>query len=581
MHWEKLAGWSARVWRSRLRLKGGEGYGVSGLLESMSKFGAGRLAAMMAVTLAMMGFFGFVIMRVSQPTMGLLYSDLSSQDASQVIKELDARNIRYEVRPDGSTILIAKSDVPKLRMELAGKGLPSGGGVGYEIFDKGDAFSSTSFVQNINHVRALEGELSRTIRSISRVQAARVHLVLPERKLFERDREPPRASIALKLAGDLDAGQVRAIRHLAASAVEGLKPERVSIVDEKGRLLADGAQGDKNLAGLGLEERQTAVERKLKSQVEEIVASIVGSGRARVQVQADLDMNRIESRSETFDPESRVARSSQTRTESQVSNEAREGGVSVGNELPGAQGQQPGQQPQQRDASNKNEEVVNYEISRTTRNEVLEGGRVKRLSVAVLVDGIYPKAASGEPTYQPRPQEELERIGQLVRTAIGFDKTRGDQVEIVNLRFAEAPAKLDLTEPTLMQQLFSFGKDDILRMVELAVIGLLTLIVLFTVVRPLLRQVVAPEVFRKSPALAAAAGMAGLGGAGALSYDPSNPAGPALPREPETPSERMLAIAQIKGQIKAQSVDKIGQMVKENPEDSTAVIRTWIHEEAA
>ncbi|MGL4728109.1 MAG: flagellar basal-body MS-ring/collar protein FliF [Bosea sp. (in: a-proteobacteria)] len=549
---------------------------MNGLMESMAKFGAGRLAAMMAVTLAMMGFFAFVIMKVSQPTMGLLYSDLSSQDASQVIKELDARNIRYEVRPDGSTILISKADVPKLRMELAGKGLPSGGGVGYEIFDKGDAFSSTSFVQNINHVRALEGELSRTIRSISRVQAARVHLVLPERKLFERDREPPRASIALKLAGDLDASQVRAIRHLAASAVEGLKPERVSIVDEKGRLLADGAQSDKGLAGLGLEERQGGVERKLKTQVEEIVASIVGAGRARVQVQAELDLNRIESRTESFDPESRVARSSQTRTESQVSNEQREGAVSVGNELPGAQGQQ-GQQPQQRDATNKNEEVVNYEISKTTRSEVLEGGRVKRLSVAVLVDGIYPKAANGEMTYQPRPQDELDRIGQLVRTAIGFDRQRGDQVEIINLRFAEAPAKIDLIEPTLMQQLFSFGKDDILRMVELAVIGLLTLIVLFTVVRPLLRQVVAPEVFRKAPALAAAAGMSGA----ALMYDPGNPAGPSLPREPESPSERMLAIAQIKGQIKAQSVDKIGQMVRENPEDSTAVIRTWIHEEAA
>ncbi len=551
---------------------------MNGLVESLAKFGAGRLAAMIAVTVAMMGFFAFVIMKVSQPTMGLLYSDLSSQDAAQVIRELDQRNIRYEVRPDGSTILIAKADVPKLRMELAGKGLPSGGGVGYEIFDKGDAFSSTSFVQNINHVRALEGELSRTIRSIGRVQAARVHLVLPERKLFERDREPPRASIALKLAGELDMGQVRAIRHLVASAVDGLKPERVSIVDEKGRLLADGAQSDKGLAGLGLEERQTGVERKIKSQVEEIVASIVGSGRARVQVQAELDMNRIESRSETFDPESRVARSSQTRTESQVSSENREGGVSVGNELPGAQGQQQGQQPQQRDATNKNEEVVNYEISRTTRSEVIEGGRVKRLSVAVLVDGIYPRAANGEVSYQPRPQEELDRIGQLVRTAIGFDRQRGDQVEIVNLRFAEAPARVDLTEPTLMQQLFSFGKDDILRMVELAVIGLLTLIVLFTVVRPLLRQVVAPEVFRKAPALAAAAGVAG---GMALAYDPSNPAGPAVPAVPETPSERMLAIAQIKGQIKAQSVDKIGQIVKDNPEDSTAVIRTWIHEEAA
>lgn len=546
---------------------------MGSLIESFAKFGAGRLAAMMAVTLAMMGFFGFVILKVSQPTMGLLYSDLSSADAAQVIKDLDARNIRYEIRPDGSTILVAKGDVPKLRMELAGKGLPSGGGVGYEIFDKGDAFSSTSFVQNINHLRALEGELARTIRSISRVQAARVHLVIPERKLFERDRDPPRASIALKLAGEIDAGQVRAIRHLAASAVEGLKPERVSIVDEKGRLLADGAQSDKGLAGLGMEERQTGVERKLKAQIEEIVASIVGSGRSRVQVTADLDMNRIESRSESFDPESRVARSSQTRSESQVSNEAREGAVSVGNELPGAAGQQGQPQAQQKDATNKNEEVVNYEISKTTRSEILEGGRLKKLSVAVLVDGIYPKAANGEAIYQPRPQEELDRIAQLVRTSIGFDRTRGDQVEIVNLRFAEAPQKLDLIEPTLMQQLFSFGKDDVLRMAELGVIGLLTLIVLFTVVRPLLRQVVAPEVFRKQPALAAG----GAYGGGALAYDSGNPAAN-LPAEPESPSERMLAIAQIKGQIKAQSVDKIGAMVKANPEDSTAVIRTWIHE---
>jgi flagellar M-ring protein FliF len=545
---------------------------LSGLIESFAKFGAGRLAAMMAVTLAMMGFFGFVIMKVSQPAMGLLYSDLSSQDAAQVIKDLDTRNIRYEVRPDGASILVPKADVPKLRMELAGKGLPSGGGVGYEIFDKGDAFSSTSFVQGINHLRALEGELARTIRSIGRVQAARVHLVMPERKLFERDREPPRASIALKLAGELDAGQIRAIRHLAATAVEGLKPERVSIVDEKGRLLADGAQSDKGLEGAGFEERQTGVERKVKQQVEEIVASIVGPGRARVQVSAELDMNRIESKSESFDPESRVARSSQSRTESQVSNEAKDGAVSVGNELPGAQQSQGGAAPTQRDATNKNEEVVNYEISRTTRSEVIEGGRVRRLSVAVLVDGIYPKAANGEATYQPRPQEELDRLGQLVRTAMGFDKARGDQVEIVNLRFAEGPQKIDLVEQTLMQQLFSFTKEDMLRMLELGIIALLTIIVLFTVVRPLLRQVVAPQVFRKP--VPQIPGMPMLPG---VAYDSGNPA-VGLSVESDSPSERMLAIAQIKGQIKAQSVDKIGAMVKQNPEDSTAVIRTWIHE---
>ncbi len=551
------------------------GLRVGGIGEQLSKFGVGRLAAMLAVTLALMGFFAFVILKVTQPAMSVLFSDLSSQDASAIVKDLDQRNIRYEASADGQTIRVAKADVPKLRMELAGKGIPSGGGVGYEIFDKGDAFSSTSFVQGINHLRALEGELGRSIRAISRVQAARVHLVIPERKLFDKDREAPRASIALKLRGDLEAGQIRAVRHLVASAVEGLKPERVSIVDEKGRLLADGAQSDLGVAGLGLEERQNGIERRLKVQVEDIVASIVGHGRARVQVAAELDVNRIESRSESFDPESRVVRSSNNRNETQQTSEPKDGAVSVGNELPGAAGQG-GQAAASRDQTAKTEEVVNYEISRTTRTEVLEGGRVKKLSVAVLVDGIYPKTPAGEATYQPRPAEELERIGQLVRTAIGFDKGRGDQVEIINLRFAEGPQKIDLVEQTFMQQMLAFTREDMMRMAELGVIAILTLIVLLAVVRPLLKQIVAPEVARRI-ASGAPAGAA-MGALAAIAGVPQPAMVMQMPSEPETPSERMLAMAQIKGQIKAQSVDKVGQMVKANPSDSVAVLRSWIHE---
>lgn len=540
---------------------------------------------MLAVTLALVGFFAFVMLRMSQPTMGVLFADLSSQDVNAITKDLDARGVKYELRGDGQTILAPRADVPKLRLELAGKGIPSGGGVGYEIFDKGDAFSSTSFVQNINHLRALEGELSRTIRSIGRVQAARVHLVIPERRLFERDREPPRASIALKLAGDLDAAQVRAVRHLVSSAVDGLKPERVSIVDERGRLLADGAQGEQGMIGVGLDERQGAIERRIKSQVEDIVASIVGPGRARVQVSASLDSNRIESRSETFDPESKVIRSSQNRTEASATNEQREG-VTVGNELPGAQQNQGQQQGQPRDTSSKNEEVVNYEISRTTRTEVLEGGRVRKLSVAVLVDGVYARQGN-ETSYQPRPQEELERIAQLVRTAIGFDRQRGDQVEVVNLRFAEAPqAPADLTEQSLMQQLLAFTKEDILRFAETGVILLLVLIVLMVVVRPLLKQVLAPEKeFRALPSFMRNGAVTVEQGTGDPSGFPSVSGG-AAPNAAElgvdvaAPSERMLAIAQIKGQLKAQSVEKIGAMVAQNPADSVAVLRGWIHEKA-
>jgi flagellar M-ring protein FliF len=542
-------------------VRGWRFHAVNGSLEILTRLGPTRIAAMGGVTLALIAFFGFVIMRVSQPAMGVLYADLSLQDAGAIIRDLDAKSIGYETRADGQTILVPRTELARIRMELAGKGMPAGGGVGYEIFDKGDAFSSTSFVQGINHLRALEGELSRTIRAIGRVQGARVHLVMPERRLFERDREPPRASIVLKLRGELEAGQVRAIRHLVASAVEGLKPEQISIVDEQGRLLADGAQSD-TAGPAAAEEKQASVERRLRTQVEQIVAGVVGAGRARVQVAAELDLNRVESRSETFDPESRVVRSTQSRAENQVSGNS-EGAVSVGNELPGA-GAQSGSNPN-RDASNKNEEIVNYEISRTTRTEVLEGGRLKRLSVAVLLDGAYTRGPNGEITYQPRPQEELDRIAALVRTAIGFDRNRGDQIEVVNLRFAEAPSVAEIKDDALLSGLFNPGKEDIFRLIELGVIALLTLIVILAVVRPMMKKAIGSD-------------RRGGKGAGAAVFgrEDEGPAMAILP--PNSNTAHMMEMAKVNGQIRAEAVDQVGNMVQSNPAETVAVLRNWIHE---
>src|SRR5438445_7184702 len=236
---------------------------------------------MIAVTAALVGFFAFVIMRVTTPQMTTLFTDLSVEDSSGIIKDLERQGIPFEIRNEGSIVMVPKDRVTRLRMKLAEGGLPKGGGVGYEIFDKSDTLGTTSFVQNINHLRALEGELSRTIRALDRVQAARVHLVMPERPLFSRDKAEASASIVLKVRGMLEAQQVRAIRHLVASAVNGLKPERVSIVDEAGRLLADGAGSD-TATGTSADERQTAYERRLRDQVETIVSSVVGPGRARV-----------------------------------------------------------------------------------------------------------------------------------------------------------------------------------------------------------------------------------------------------------------------------------------------------------
>ena len=269
--------------------------------------------AMIAVTTALIAFFAFVIMRVTTPQMTTLFTDLTADDSSAIIKDLERQAIPFELRNDGAVIMVPKDKVTRLRMKLAESNLPKGGGVGYEIFDKSDALGTTSFVQNINHLRALEGELARTIRAIDKIQAARVHLVLPERPLFSRETPEPSASIVVRVRGSLEPAQIRAIRHVVASAVNGLKPQRVSIVDEGGRLLADGASSDnESTAG---DERRSAFEKRMRNEVEAIVSSVVGQGRARVQLTADFDYNKITQTSDKFDPEGRVLRSSQSREE--------------------------------------------------------------------------------------------------------------------------------------------------------------------------------------------------------------------------------------------------------------------------
>jgi flagellar M-ring protein FliF len=521
-----------------------------------------------AVAAALIGFFAFVIMRATAPVMMPLFTDLPFEDSAAIVKDLERQNIAYELKNDGAIILVPRDQVGRLRMKLAEAGLPKGGGVGYEIFDKSDSLGTTSFVQNINRLRALEGELSRTIRSIDRVQAARVHLVLPERPLFARDKPEPSASIAIKVHGQLEPQQVRAIRHLVASAVNGLKPERVSIVDETGRLLADGAEPD-GIGSLSGDDRKIAYERRLREQIESIVTSIVGSGHARVQLTADFDFNRITETQDKYDPEGRVVRSSQIREETSATGE-QQGQVSVGNELPGGKANQ---QAAARDQSKKSEEIINYEISRTTKTEVIEGGRVKRISVAVLVDGNYSRNDKGGLVYQKRSKEELDRIAALVRSAIGFDQKRGDQVEVVNLRFAETPG-LVMAEPTGLLAYLQFTKEDILRMIELAIMLILGLVVLLFVVRPLVRRIITPE---QMAALANA-----LPGA-----QPSVPAGAAAAAvaageqqaiQHESETSKMIEIAQVQGSLHSQSIQKVGELADRNPQETVSIIRQWLHE---
>ena len=585
---------------------------MQGFFDFVKSLGAARLAAMAAVTLSLIGFFSFVMIRMTTPQMVPLFTDLALDDSAAIVKDLDRQAITYEIKGNGTSILVPKEKVGRLRMKLAESGLPKGGGVGYEIFDKSDALGATTFIQNINKLRALEGELARTIRALDRVEAARVHLVLPDRPLFSRDKVEASASIVLKVRGELEQQQVRAIRHLVASAVNGLKPERISVVDETGRLLADGASSDNPFGGGGGDERKLAYENRLRREVETIVNSIVGPGHARVQITADFDLNRITQTSDKYDPDSRVVRSSQTREEQSGSSDSAGGPVSVGNNLPGAGGNgNDNNNTGKSDTSRKTEEIVNYEISRTTKTEVTEAGRVNRISAAVLVDGIYTRNDKGEMVYAPRSKEEIDRIAALVRTAIGFDAKRGDQLEVVNLRFAE-PTPQPISQPTGWMSYLQFTKDDIMRGAETGVMLLLGFVVVLMVVRPLVRRVVTPE---GAEAIRGAAG-AKIGPGGVLvdargqpivdaRGNPIIPAGSMIVsgdgagsiitgsgpsvsivggNEQVSISNRtsaMIDVAKVQGQVHAQSIEKVGELAEKNPHEAVSIIRNWLHEEAA
>uniref|UniRef100_UPI003BA94E3E flagellar basal-body MS-ring/collar protein FliF n=1 Tax=Stappia sp. TaxID=1870903 RepID=UPI003BA94E3E len=553
---------------------------MNGIADFVKAIGPARLAAMGAVAAILVGAFAFLMLRVTAPQMTPLYSDLTFEDSSAIVSQLESLAVPFELRNDGSTILVPQDDVFRTRMRLAEQGLPLGGSVGYEIFDKADTLGSTSFVQNINRTRALEGELARTIRAINKIQSARVHLVLPERKLFQRDQTPPSASIVLSVRGALDPGQIRAIQHIVATAVEGLQPHFVSIVDETGRLLASGAgeEGAEFLAS-SLQERSQSMEGRLRAQVEEILNSVVGVGRARVRVALELDHNRVTETQETFDPEGQVVRSTQTREENS-SSLSRQGQVTNANQVPAAGQQQQGDNANERDVANQSEEIVNYEISKSVKTEVVEAGGIKKLSVAVLVDGTYAPDANGDMAYAPRTEEELTRIAALVRSAVGFDEARGDTVEVVNLRFAQAPTQVLADDVSGM---FDFTRADMMRLIELGVLFLIAVLLALFAVRPLVKRILTADE-PMQPALAGPDGMVAEGG-GALTDQSGGALGTGGSGgieigEDGEPRIEWLEEAQAAGAVQVATIAKVGDLINEYPNEAVGIIRGWMNEAA-
>jgi flagellar M-ring protein FliF len=557
------------------------------VVDTLRNLGSTRLLITGGVVVSLLALFFFLATRLTTPSMALLYSDLSMSDSGRIVQKLESMQVPHEIRGNGNAIMVPSDQVARLRMAIAQEGLPSGGSMGYEIFDRSESLGTSSFVLNINHLRALEGELQRTIGSLNYVKSARVHLALPKRELFSRDQQEPTASVVLQMNGGrrLDKGEVSAIQNLVAAAVPRLKPNRISIIDGQGTLLSrareDGAAGgDGN--GNSADEIKSTYEARASRMIEEMLERVVGPGRVRAEVTADMDFDRISTTSETFDPDGQVVRSTQNVEETARSRDADtpNAPVSVASNIPAplSQGNQPAAStPGASTQSNRNEETVNYEISRTTKTHVRESGVIKRVSVAVVVDGTYT-GESGQRTYQPRGAEDLEQLAKLVRSAVGYDEARGDKVELVNMRFIQGAEVFE--EPT--RPLFGLEKNDYIRIAELATIGIVAILVILLVVRPLTRRLLEsiPDAIASSRNLladaSAAAARPALPPAGMGNLLPAGVMGGAGGNL----GEASIDISQVEGRVRESSVRKISEIVDKHPEEAVNIIRNWMYRES-
>ncbi|MGG5888103.1 flagellar basal-body MS-ring/collar protein FliF [Falsiroseomonas sp. HC035] len=558
---------------------------MGGLIAQLRGFGALRLAALAGVGLAVLGLVAMLALRASEPPMALLYGDLDPRDAGQMVAALERARIPHRLAAGGAQLMVPESEVPRIRLMLARDGLPSGGSVGYEIFDRGESLTTTPFQQDVNRLRALEGELSRTIRGLAGVRTARVHLVLPRREPFSRERGEAQASVVLGMQGAqrLDREGVQAVLHLVAAAVPGLRPQGISIVDSRGELLARGGQA---LAGPAAaqtgEELRRNAELRLARAVEELLERTLGPGRVRAEASVEMDFDRVQTTEEIFDPENQVPRSTQSATESNRTRES--GGVSVANQLPGADANANGPRSEQ----SRQEETTNFEIGRTTRNILREQPALKRVSLAVLVDGVWEPQPDGAPArFRERNADEIARILSLARSAIGFNEQRGDKVEVVSLRFAEPPlAEMTSEGFSILGQ--ALPPAVMGRVVESAILALVALAAILLVGRPVANRLVlamtpAPVMVgvggtQVSFATEAEAALAQAGGrAGAAGEALTGPDGtPLLAADGTEGEDQMVRLSRVEGQMRASSLAALAELVDNNPDAAVTVIRRWL-----
>jgi len=544
------------------------------------------LAAVLAITLAL---FAFIIIKAQTADYQLLYGNLAETDASAVVEWLKGNNIPYKLGNNGRNIHIPVKDVYETRLSLAASGLPQGGGVGFEIFDK-QSFALTDFVQKVNYSRALQGELARTITSLGPVESARVHLALPEKRLFKEQQQPATASVILKLTPRkrLKDTQVEGIVHLVSSSIEGLEPENVTIIDQNGNVLSkSGEKGAIGNLSPDLLAYQAQVEHRLETRAQALLDKSLGSKNSMVRVSATLDFTQTEKTEELFDPEEPVIRSEQV-SEEKTGSEVTGGVPGVQSNLQGNTNQAGGATP----PSSRSQRTTNYEISKVVSKVINPVGTITKLSVSVLVaDTVVPgETADAAPTTQHRTAEELKTVETMVSSALGIDLTRGDKIEVTSMPFLESlEASAEEEAYAAANRLYQY--TPFIRYGLLLLAGVL---LYFLMVRPLMKTLNRDVTEHYKTVEEMEAEQAGAGAQGQRALDANGQPIPGTPGQQQGPGQfpggeaqesqpTLMGGASYKQALESEEsedpLDKISKAVELDPVFSAHILKSWIHEE--
>ncbi|MFO7445012.1 MAG: flagellar basal-body MS-ring/collar protein FliF [Ignavibacteriaceae bacterium] len=516
-------------------------FGIFNKLSLQHKILIGGAILLTVVMLGMLIFF------LNEPSYSVLYTNLAEDDASKVVEELNAQKILFKIEDNGKTVKVPKDKLYEIRLNLAGKGIPGSGVLGYEIFDQ-NTMGMSEFMQKLNFKRALEGELARTIMQQEGIEGVRVHIVTPQKSVFKSEEKEPTASVVLNLKGNysLSKGSITAILNLVSSSVEGLQPGKVTLLDSKGRLLSNDFE-DNPLAFSSTKqyEIKQSVENYLAAKAQSILDNVVGYGNSIIQVNADLNFDQVEKTMEMYDPESQVAISEQT-----IKSE------NSGKNLSDSSG-----------AVSENS-TTNYEISKTVERVIQGSGNVLRLSVAAVINDVAKEVKNGENVgivYEPRTPEQLKKLEEIIKNAVGIDPNRLDQFSLVNISFeANNIEGEQIEEPSFFDNIERF--TNIILIVIAAIAGLLILKGLMTKLKN--EKIIIGTLNQD------------------VSYQPSRVSSGGGNTQIQVKQRKpLLPLGDIEDEISDEAIDKknreakIINYVSKNPVEASKLINAWMHED--